>query len=141
MQLLVTTLIAFVALTVLFFGPLVVLPAVGMVEGGWRFAALGAAVAGCAGVMWGLYRVADRRTAPLEGLRGRAPRDRLFCQRCGAEVAPGTVVCGVCGGTRLGLAAPADTAGQRPAVSRGAPSGPAPMVNQGAIGRLWRRGR
>ena len=123
MRTVLTLLVAFAALAAMFAGPLVLLPVVGAVESvhgrGWGFAALAAAFGACAGALWGLARVADRRTAHLEPSSGPAPRDRLFCQRCGAPAALYAVVCDACGSTRLGPGAPAPSAVPAPAAAGG----------------------
>jgi hypothetical protein len=51
-----------------------------------------------------LYRLHDRLARNLDFRLGRrAPRDRLFCRRCGTPAPADQVLCAVCGGTQFGL--------------------------------------
>jgi hypothetical protein len=106
--LLLTFLISFAGLAVLYVGPFLLLGivvGVGALYGrAWGFVALSAAFALCAALMLALSRVADQRTARLD-LSGRVPRDLLFCQRCGAASTIGTIACG---STSFGLGPPAN---------------------------------
>lgn len=64
----------------------------------------------------GLYRLHDRLASRMDyRVGGRAPRDRLFCQRCGSPAPADQVVCAVCGGTRFGLARSAPAPPVKPA--------------------------
>ena len=126
MRSLLTFLIAAAALAAVYAGPFLLLPLViaiyGTFGGDWGFVALGGALAACAGVLWALFRFADRRTAHLDSAGGPAPRDRLFCLMCGAPAALDEVVCGLCGGTRFGLGAPSGAQESAKAAPTAAPS-------------------
>jgi hypothetical protein len=111
MRTLVTFFIAAGGLVAMFAGPLVLLPVAGAVDveygQPWGYVALGGVFAVCAAMLVVLSRIADRRVAHLDPGRGPPPRDRVFCQGCGALARVDEVVCRVCGGTRFSVAAPA----------------------------------
>ncbi|HEY7293907.1 MAG TPA: hypothetical protein VH916_02655 [Dehalococcoidia bacterium] len=108
--LLLTFLISFAGLAVLYVGPFLLLGIVvgvgGLYGRTWGLVALGAAFAFCAALMLGFSRIADQRTERLD-LSSRAPRDLLFCQRCGAASTLGAIACNACGSMNFGLGPPA----------------------------------
>ena len=54
-----------------------------------------------------LYRLHDHFTSRLDYRLGRrAPRDRLFCRRCGTPAPADQVLCAICGGTQFALTRP-----------------------------------
>lgn len=76
----------------------------------WRGVAMAGGLAATIAVGWALFRLQDRMSRPFDyRMVQRAPEDRLYCQRCGAELARAAVVCGECGGTRIGLRRPMTT--------------------------------
>jgi hypothetical protein len=85
----------------------------------WRIVALVSMAALNVAAGWGLFRLQDRLARKMDFRMGpRAPRDRLFCQRCGAAAEASAAACSVCGAARFGLrppAAPAPTAYTAPA--------------------------
>ena len=74
----------------------------------WRWAAVTAMATINLAAAVLLYRLHDRITSRLDYRLGRrAPRDRLFCRRCGAPAPADQVLCAICGGTQFGLSRPA----------------------------------
>ena len=70
----------------------------------WRWVALAGGLVATVAAGWALFRLQDRASQPFDYRMGRrAPEDRLYCQRCGAEVPRSAPVCGTCGGTRFAL--------------------------------------
>ncbi|HET7767912.1 MAG TPA: hypothetical protein VFN74_03990 [Chloroflexota bacterium] len=73
----------------------------------WRGVAMGAGLVVTIAAGWAIYRLQDRVARRFDyRMGGRAPEDRIYCQRCGAEVARSAPVCGACGGTWLGVRKP-----------------------------------
>jgi hypothetical protein len=112
MRVLTTFFVGAAGFAALYVGLFVALPHVMAVAGehgqGWGAVVGAAAVGVCALLAFGLFRFHDRRSATYAG--GRAPRDQLYCQRCGAPVTLGDQVCGRCGGNRFGIGRPAHAA-------------------------------
>ena len=73
----------------------------------WRWVALAGGLVATVAAAWALFRLQDRVTRPFDYRSGpSAPADRLYCQRCGAEVPRSSPVCGHCGGTLLAMRRP-----------------------------------
>ena len=82
---------------------------VGEVHGStWQWIAVGTMGAVNVAIAAVIYRLHDRLTSRLDYRLGRrAPRDRLFCRRCGSPAPADQVLCAICGGTQFGLSRPA----------------------------------
>ena len=137
MRTLLTFLIAFTGLAVLFAGPFVLLPAIGAVEGtygsAWGGAALASAFVVCAGAMWALSRLADHRSAYFDAPAGKGPVDRLFCAACGRAAGTDAVICAACGSTRFALRPPMQPT---PPAPQPVPT-PLGLVRERSFGLLW----
>jgi hypothetical protein len=114
MRLLATFGIGIAGFVALFAGVFVVLPLVIQVmdEHGqvWGAATAAGALALCAVVALGLFKLHDRLSARY-GPGGRAPSDRVYCQRCGEPAGLGDLVCRACGGNRFGVRRPSASGG------------------------------
>jgi ribosomal protein L37E len=110
MRLLMTFFIGAAGFAALYAGLFVVLPFVGMVaaEHGqtWGALAFAALLLACALAALGLLTLHNRLSDAFV-MGGRAPRDVVYCHRCGHAASVDAHACGACGGTRLGIRRPA----------------------------------